>query len=72
VLERIEGSGLLYQENDSDDLAQQLLRLSSPEIRLRMGETGMRRVRTRFSWNVIAQQRLQDYEEALRPKAGQL
>jgi glycosyltransferase involved in cell wall biosynthesis len=66
VLERVEGSGLLYEEDNPDHLAHQILRLSSPETRQKMGEIGMYKVRNHFSWVQIARQRLQDYEAALQ------
>jgi len=69
VLERVDGSGLLYEENDQDDLARQILRLSSAETRQMLGEQGMQNVRRHFSWTHIAQQRLKDYEAALQARS---
>jgi glycosyltransferase involved in cell wall biosynthesis len=66
VLERVEESGLLYEEDNPDDLAKQIRRLSSPSIRKKMGENGSRKVRDQFSWVNIAQQRLQDFESAMQ------
>jgi glycosyltransferase involved in cell wall biosynthesis len=68
VLERVNGNGLLYIEDNPDDLAQQIMRLSSPYIRKRMGVNGSKKVRKQFSWVKIAQQRLQNYETALQVK----
>ena len=69
VLERVEGSGLLYLEDNPDDLAYQIMQLSSPQTRRRMGENGMQKVRNHFSWVKIAQRRLQEYEAALEVKS---
>lgn len=66
VLERIEGSGLLYEEDSSEDLANQLLCLESLKIRAKMGENGLKKILNNNSWNQIANKRLHDYEVALR------
>lgn len=68
VSERVEGSGLLYEEDNSDDLAHQIRQLSSSETRQRMGEIGMQKIKNHYSWVKIARQRLQDYEAALHEK----
>jgi glycosyltransferase involved in cell wall biosynthesis len=64
VRERVEGSGLLYQEDSTDDLARQLLALAEPATRRELGERGAKKVRERFSWLGIARQRARDYEAA--------
>ena len=66
VLERVDESGLLFEEDNPYDLAQQIIRLSSPETRKRMGENGSQKVRSQISWVKIAQQRLQSFELALQ------
>ena len=65
VFERIDGNGLTYEENNPKDLAGQLLKLASPDVRQKMGQWGVKKVREHYSWNHIAQQRLQDYEAIL-------
>jgi glycosyltransferase involved in cell wall biosynthesis len=64
VLERVEGNGLLYEENDSSDLALQLHRLSDPKIRQRMGAWGVKKIQEHYTWTRIASQRLEDYATA--------
>lgn len=66
VRERVDGNGVLYQEDDVEDLARQIRALRDPTIRKRMGEIGARRMRERFSWTEIARQYVRDYEAALR------
>ncbi len=65
VLERIDGNGLLYEENNADDLADKLVILSDVETRRRMGECGVKKIRERFSWDIIAKEFERDYKEAL-------
>jgi glycosyltransferase involved in cell wall biosynthesis len=67
VKERVDGNGLLYKEGDPRDLAAQLLNLADPALRRSMGETGIRRVQDRFSWDKIAGDRLKDYESFASP-----
>jgi glycosyltransferase involved in cell wall biosynthesis len=65
VRERIDENGLLYDEGNPRDLAQQLATLVDPQRRRQMGNHGARKMRERFSWLVIARQRVRDYEAAL-------
>lgn len=66
VRERVEGNGLLYEQDDPRDLARQLLALADPQVRRRLGRMGAARIQRDFSWDVIARKRLRDYESALR------
>ena len=66
VRERIDGNGLVYEEDNPHDLARQIRILADPEIRRRMGEYGVRKMREHFSWDRIARQRIQDYEAVLQ------
>jgi len=66
VLERVDGNGLLYEEDNPHQLAHQLETLSNPRLRQRLGECGARKMQEHFSWSHIARQRIHDYEEALR------
>lgn len=66
VYERIDGNGIVYEEDDPQDLAQQLDSLSDPIVRQNLGEYGARKIQERFSWSRIARQRLRDYEAALQ------
>jgi glycosyltransferase involved in cell wall biosynthesis len=65
VPERIDGNGLTYREDDAADLAARLESLSDPELRRRMGAIGSARIRERFSWRVVAERRVSDYEASL-------
>lgn len=68
VLERVNGSGLLYEENNSDDLMLQIMCLSSSETRHEMGKKGMQKIQDQISWDHLARQRIKDYETALQAK----
>jgi glycosyltransferase involved in cell wall biosynthesis len=68
VRERIEGNGLTYQNDDSDDLAEQIRSLKDRELRQRMGATGRRRMVEHFDWRHLARRRLADYAAALEPQ----
>jgi glycosyltransferase involved in cell wall biosynthesis len=65
VGERLHGNGLTYEEEDSENLARQIRLLFDAETRKRMGEYGSRKIREHFSWELIARQRVRDYEAAL-------
>jgi glycosyltransferase involved in cell wall biosynthesis len=67
VFERVEGNGFTYEEGDSQDLCAKLLQLSDPATRLRMGEYGAAKIRSNFSWDQLARQRVIDFEKALEP-----
>lgn len=65
VMERIEGNGVLYEENNYLDLANKLLELENNELRKTMGIYGVKKIENNFSWTSIARTRLVDYEESL-------
>jgi len=65
VLERVNGNGLTYRENDVDDLARKIHSLANPDLRRQMGDLGSRKMREQFSWEGIAKKRIQDYEAAV-------
>ena len=67
--ERYEGNGLTYRLGDVDDLKRVLLRLKDPALRKTLGDEGARKMRTHFSWDALAQERLDDYRAALRRPA---
>jgi glycosyltransferase involved in cell wall biosynthesis len=64
--ERIDGNGLTYKLNDLEDLVRVLRVLRDPQIRRRLGACGARKMREDFSWEIIARQRLRDYQIALQ------
>jgi glycosyltransferase involved in cell wall biosynthesis len=68
VVERVEGNGLLYEQDNPADLARQIRQLTDPDTRRRMGGLGVRKVQKQFNWLNIARQRLQDYEAACQNK----
>lgn len=59
--ERIEGNGLQYVENDAEDLARKIAKLSSKKKRTQMGRQGAAKIIEKFSWRNIAKSRLGDY-----------
>jgi glycosyltransferase involved in cell wall biosynthesis len=63
--ERIDGNGITYRLNDSDDLAEKIRSLNDPVLRQELGSTGARRMTELFSWSAIARRRLADYEAAV-------
>lgn len=65
VLERVDGSGLLYREGDAADLASRLLQLEEPGVRRRLGTTGRERMQQQFDWKVLARERLREYRRSL-------
>jgi glycosyltransferase involved in cell wall biosynthesis len=65
VKERVDGNGLLYREDDAEDLARQLLTLEDPAKRREMGAAGAERIGREYGWKVLAQQRISDYEASL-------
>jgi glycosyltransferase involved in cell wall biosynthesis len=66
VRDRVDGNGLFYKENDDEDLARQIQRLTDPQLRRQFGETGVKRMRADYSWDRIARLRLADYEASLK------
>lgn len=59
VLERIEGNGFLYKDNNEKDLATQLLKLKQQKLRIEFGKTGSNKVEINFSWRSIAKKRIE-------------
>lgn len=65
VKERIQGSGLLYEENNFTDLADKILQLTDPSRRKSLGYAGLKKIKEKYSWDAIAEKRVADYKEAL-------
>ncbi len=63
--DHVNGNGLIYQQNDLNDLVAKLLELSSPETRRELGNCGADKMFEKFSWDSVARRRLADYGEAL-------
>lgn len=68
VLERVQGNGLLYRENDVADLAARIEQLLDAGTRSVMAEAGRKRMIRDFSWDVIAARRMDDYRAATSPR----
>ncbi|NOU19896.1 MAG: glycosyltransferase family 4 protein [Bacteroidales bacterium] len=63
--ERIEGNGLTYIENDVDDLVRVLMKMKDEEIRNRFSRFGVEKIREKYSWDIIAKDRVRDYQSFL-------
>lgn len=61
VVERVEGNGLLYVEDNEIDLAKKIMQLKDRQLREAMAEAGIRKVKEKFSWDSIARARIKDY-----------
>ena len=68
--DHVDGNGLVYHQNDLDDLISKLLELQSPERRKQLGERGAEKMLQDFSWDSVARRRLAHYSEALGHRAG--
>jgi len=65
AIERKEGNGLTYKENDSEDMKNVLLKLESQQYRNELGKLGIEKINKNQKWADIAKRRVQDYEEAI-------
>lgn len=65
VRERIEGNGILYDEDNHCDLADKLITLEDIQVRKILGVAGAAKVLNNYSWQKIARDRIADYESAL-------
>jgi len=65
VLERVTGNGLTYREGDPTNLAERIESLAQASARRPLGEAGSLKMKTRFSWHQIAEQRAADYARSL-------
>lgn len=65
AVERVQGNGLTYIENDVEDLMCTLLGLRDVGIRNQLGTFGAAKMLRECSWRSIARRRLEDYEAAL-------
>ena len=60
--ERVDGNGLTYIENNVDDLAAALLKLKDVKLRKTLGDFGVRKIQSTYSWDKIAEERVEDYK----------
>lgn len=65
ALERVDGNGITYRLNDIDDLFRALRSLRDLNVRAALGRAGAERMKSQFSWEVLAKRRLADYRRAL-------
>jgi glycosyltransferase involved in cell wall biosynthesis len=70
VVERVMGNGFLYEEDNETDLAMKIKLLKDHQIRHNMSNIGIAKVRTRYSWESIARERLKDYVTSLAPRSS--
>jgi glycosyltransferase involved in cell wall biosynthesis len=60
--ERVEGNGLTYLENDTEDLANVILKLKDKNLRNKLSKAGILKTKENFSWDKIAKVRVEDYK----------
>jgi glycosyltransferase involved in cell wall biosynthesis len=65
LLERVEGNGLLYQEDNYINLAETILQLENKDLRIELGKLGSLKIQQNFSWLKIAKDRSEDYNLSL-------
>ncbi len=58
---RIEGNGLCFKESDFEDLAKKIIALKDEVHRKKLGELGMNKILTHFSWDVLAASKVADF-----------
>lgn len=68
AVERIDGNGIIYQLNNLNSMIDAIKSLSDPKRRLCLGENGANKMANKYSWNLLANKRLRDYELALKNK----
>lgn len=64
AVERVEGNGLQYKENDFKDLAKKILELyNNKGLYSELSLEGSKKMEKEYSWNKIAKEKLIDYEK---------
>jgi glycosyltransferase involved in cell wall biosynthesis len=63
AIERIEGNGMVYSEGDYLSLAEVLLKLENKEVRETLGKLGKEKIENKYTWGIIAKNRIRDYIE---------
>lgn len=66
AVERVQGNGLTYNENDPVDLKRALQVLRDIDRRKHLGSVGAAKIEREYSWEAIARRRITDYEAALQ------
>jgi glycosyltransferase involved in cell wall biosynthesis len=64
-ISRVKGNGLLFKLNDFEDLAKKILFLQNKRKRISMGKIGRNRIFSKYSWEVLASQRVKDFRAIL-------
>jgi glycosyltransferase involved in cell wall biosynthesis len=62
AIERVEGNGLTYIENDVEDLVKVLIQMKDEQLRLRFSKFGVEKIQNKYSWDKIARERIEDYQ----------
>jgi glycosyltransferase involved in cell wall biosynthesis len=65
AIERVEGNGLTYIENDVNSMVEALLKLKDTETRKKLGDCGIKKIQTQYSWLKIASERIEDYSKLI-------
>lgn len=68
AVDRYEGNGLTYVENDPVSLAERLITLQDPQLRARLGKRGSEKMRAGYSVDRVIDVLLADYEAAIGEK----
>lgn len=63
--ERCEGNGILYEENNSDSLANSLEKLRDEKTRVLMGEHGANKIKNLYSWKTAVATYISEYHKAI-------
>jgi glycosyltransferase involved in cell wall biosynthesis len=62
--ERYEGNGLTYKLGSVENMCEQIVRLyNDPDLRVKLGKEGQRKMQELYSWDKIAAEREKDYLE---------
>jgi glycosyltransferase involved in cell wall biosynthesis len=62
AIERVEGNGLTYIENDRLDLANNIMKMKDKALRHKLGSFGVEKIQKNYSWDKIAKERIADFE----------
>lgn len=65
AVERVEGNGLTYIENDVNSMVEVLLKLKDKETRKQLGNYGVKKIKNQYSWLKIASERIEDYSKLI-------
>ena len=63
--ERVEGNGLTYIEDNLDDLIKTIMEMKDEKLRSRLSEYGVEKILKKYSWDIIAKERVEDYKSFL-------